>query len=85
MSAPGLPLSVHMPNFQGELSGLGLIPRPGDIFARRLYTQKDIGGWKCFRGNETGGSKGIILNLHAEKDDLGRMQKKLFRQGLSQI
>ena len=38
----GLPLSVHMPNFQGELSGLIDILRPGDIFCHVYTPQKGI-------------------------------------------
>lgn len=38
----GLPLSVHMPNFQGELSELIDILRPGDIFCHVFTPQKGI-------------------------------------------
>ena len=38
----GLPLSVHMPNFQGELSRLIDILRPGDIFCHVYTPQKGI-------------------------------------------
>lgn len=38
----GLPLSVHMPNFQGELKELIDILRPGDIFCHVFTPQKGI-------------------------------------------
>ena len=69
----GLPLSVHMPNFQGELNELLDILRPGDIFCHVFTPQKGIGAAdggidpEVFRGRE----KGIIFESACGKGHLG--------------
>lgn len=68
----GLPLSVHIPNFQGELSELIDILRPGDIFCHVLTPQKGI-----MEGNEVskeilrGRAKGIVMESACGRGHMG--------------
>lgn len=68
----GLPLSVHMPDFQGELSELIDILRPGDIFCHVLTPQKGI-----MEGNTVskeilrGKEKGIIMESACGRGHMG--------------
>lgn len=68
----GLPLSVHMPDFQGDLSELIDILRPGDIFCHVLTPQKgimegDMVSKEILRGKE----KGIIMESACGRGHLG--------------
>lgn len=68
----GLPLSVHMPAFQGELKELIDILRPGDIFCHVYTPQKGI----LEDGNISGEmeraiQKGIILESACGKGHFG--------------
>lgn len=69
----GLPLSVHMPNFQGELKELIDILRPGDIFCHVFTPQKGIleengsVSEEMFRAME----KGIVLEAACGKGHFG--------------
>ena len=68
----GLPISVHMPAFQGELSELLDILRPGDIFCHVFTPQKGIAKGDgidpdVFRGRE----KGIVFESACGKGHLG--------------
>ena len=76
-----------MPNFQGELSGLIDILRPGDIFCHVYTPQKGIlEDGSVSEEMKRAFKKALSWNLHAEKDILDtNAQEKLFRQGLSQI
>ena len=68
----GLPLSVHMPDFQGSLDELLDLLRPGDIFCHVFTPQKGIGtgdgiDTAVFRGRE----KGILFESACGKGHLG--------------
>lgn len=67
-----LPLSVHMPDFQGELSELIDILRPGDIFCHVFTPNKGIledgnVSDEIFRGRE----KGILFDCACGKGHFG--------------
>lgn len=71
-NACGLPLSVHMPDFQGSLSELIDILRPGDIFCHVFTPQKGI----LENGSVSGEmirarKKGIILESACGKGHFG--------------
>lgn len=68
----GLPLSVHMPDFQGELKELIDILRPGDIFCHVFTPCKGIMedgkvSEEVFRGRE----KGILFDCACGKGHFG--------------
>ena len=68
----GLRVSVHMPNFQGDISELIDILRPGDVFCHVFTPQKGIQDGdgvskEIFRGRE----KGIIFESACGKGHLG--------------
>lgn len=68
----GLPLSVHMPDFQGELRELIDILRPGDIFCHVFTPKKGIlehgeVSEEIFRGRE----KGILFDCACGKGHFG--------------
>ena len=68
----GLRVSVHMPNFQGDISELIDILRPGDVFCHVFTPQKGIQDGdgisrEVFRGRE----KGIIFESACGKGHLG--------------
>ncbi len=68
----GLPLSVHMPDFQGELKELIDILRPGDIFCHVFTPCKGIlengkVSEEIFRGRE----KGILFDCACGKGHFG--------------
>ena len=71
--AAGLPVSVHMPNFVGELKELIDILRPGDIFChvftpqRGILTEDGSVSKEMFRARE----KGIILESACGKGHFG--------------
>ena len=78
-----LPISVHMPNFQGELSELLDILRKGDIFCHVFTPQKGIAtadgiDSDVFRGRE----KGIYFESACGKGHLGhQVAMDAIRQG----
>lgn len=74
----GLPVSVHMPAFQGELSELIDILRPGDIFCHVFTPQKGIladgkVSQEIFRGRE----KGILFESACGKGHFGHETARL--------
>ncbi|MDO5133566.1 MAG: hypothetical protein Q4D81_11380 [Eubacteriales bacterium] len=79
----GLRVSVHMPNFQGELSELIDILRPWDIFCHVFTPQKGIQDGdgiskEVFRGRE----KGILFESACGKGHLGHeIAKKAIAAG----
>lgn len=68
----GLPISVHMPNFQGELSELIDILRPGDIFCHVFTPQRGIiEDGKVSPEMRRAVEKGIILESACGKGHFG--------------
>ena len=68
----GLPLSVHMPAFQGELRELIDILRPGDIFCHVYTPQKGImENGAVSREMERAVKKGIVLESACGKGHFG--------------
>lgn len=83
--AVGLPVSVHMPNYVGELKELIDILRPGDIFCHVFTPQKGIltedgrVSDEMFRAKE----KGIILESACGKGHFGHeCARKAIEAGL---
>lgn len=68
----GLPLSVHMPDFQGELRELIDILRPGDIFCHVYTPRKGIlEDGAVSREMERAVQKGILLEAACGKGHFG--------------
>lgn len=73
-----LPISVHMPDFEGELSELIDILRPGDIFCHVFTPKKGIlengkVSAEIFRGRE----KGILFESACGKGHFGHQTARL--------
>lgn len=68
----GLPISVHMPDFQGDLSELIDILRPGDIFCHVFTPKKGVlEGTALSSEILRGKQKGIVMESACGKGHLG--------------
>ena len=78
-----LPLSVHMPDFEGELGELIDILRPGDIFCHVFTPKKGImAGEEISPEIVRGQKKGILMESACGKGHLGnRVAQAAFRAG----